>query len=83
MVDEAAAILKARGLRVVAYTGGLGRPENATREQAVLRWPGSLNAAQLVKLLDDGERAVRGDASAGLGALARADRLNAEGKKKE
>jgi len=47
-------------------------------EQAVLRWPGSLNPAQLVKLLDDGERAARGD-----DALARADRLNAEGKKKE
>jgi tetratricopeptide (TPR) repeat protein len=56
---------------------------DATREKAVLRWPGSLNAAQLVKLLDDGERAARGDASAGLGALARADRLDAEGKKKE
>jgi sugar phosphate isomerase/epimerase len=34
MVDEADAILKAHGLRVVAYTGGLGRPENATRQQA-------------------------------------------------
>ncbi len=52
-------------------------------ERAVLRWPGSVNAAQLVKLLDDGERAVRGDAAAGLGALARADRLNAGGKKQE
>ena len=39
--------------------------------------------AQLVKLLDDGERAAGGGAAAGLGALARADRLNAEGKKKE
>ena len=48
------------------------------REQAVLRWPGSLNAQQLVKLLDDGERAARGD-----DPLARADRLNAVGKKKE
>ena len=47
-------------------------------EQAVLRWPGSLNAGQLVKLLDDGERAAHGDS-----ALARADRLDAEGKKKE
>jgi L-ribulose-5-phosphate 3-epimerase len=27
MVDEAASILKARGLTVVAYTGGLGRPD--------------------------------------------------------
>jgi predicted negative regulator of RcsB-dependent stress response len=52
-------------------------------EQAVLRWPGSVNATQLVKLLDDGDRAARGDGAAGLGALARADRLNAEGKKKE
>jgi L-ribulose-5-phosphate 3-epimerase len=34
MVDEAAAILKARGLEVVAYTGGLGRPEQMPREQA-------------------------------------------------
>ncbi|MCU1280702.1 MAG: thiol reductase thioredoxin [bacterium] len=56
---------------------------DAAREKAVLRWPGSLNAAQLVKLLDDGDRAVRGDAQAGLGELARADRLNAEGKPKE
>jgi len=52
-------------------------------EQAVLRWPGSLNPSQLVKLLDDGERGARGDAAAGLGALARADRLNADGKRKE
>jgi len=52
-------------------------------EKAVLRWPGSVNAGQLVKLLDDGERAAGGGAAAGLGALARADRLNAEGKKKE
>ncbi len=29
MVDEAAALLKQHGLRVVAYTGGLGRPEIA------------------------------------------------------
>ena len=56
---------------------------DAAREQAVLRWPGSVNATQLVKLLDDGERAARGDAAAGLGELARADRLNAEGKKVE
>ena len=48
------------------------------REQAVLRWPGSVNVVQLGKLLDDGERAARGD-----GELARADRLLAEGKKPE
>ncbi len=53
---------------------------DGAREQAVLRWPGGLSATQLVKLLDDGERAVRGDAQ---GKLARADRLNAEGKMKE
>jgi thiol-disulfide isomerase/thioredoxin len=52
-------------------------------EQAVLRWPGSVNAAQLVKLLDDGQRAVRGDGKDALGELARADRLTGEGRKKE
>ena len=56
---------------------------DAAHEKAVLRWPGSLNAAQLVKLLDDGERAAGAGGAAGLGALVRADRLNAEGKKKE
>src|SRR5437773_4541394 len=34
MVDEAASILRARGLQVVAYTGGLGRPEGMAREPA-------------------------------------------------
>jgi sugar phosphate isomerase/epimerase len=34
MIDEAAAILKQHGLRVVAYTGGLGRPENISRAEA-------------------------------------------------
>lgn len=32
MVDEAVAILKRRGLRVVAYTAGLGRPEMSLRD---------------------------------------------------
>jgi hypothetical protein len=50
------------------------------REQAVLRWPGSANAVQLVKLLDDGERAVRGGGTDALAALARADRLAADKK---
>src|SRR3954468_19303102 len=36
----------------------------AGREQAVLRWPGSVNTSQLVKLLDDGDRAARGNAAA-------------------
>ena len=53
------------------------------RQEAVLRWPGSVNAAQLVRLLDDGERAAHGNGAAGLGELAAADRLNAQGKKKE
>jgi thioredoxin-like negative regulator of GroEL len=53
-------------------------------EQAVLRWPGSVNAAQLVKLLDDGQRAVRGgEGKDPLAELARADRLVGEGKRKE
>jgi sugar phosphate isomerase/epimerase len=34
MVDEAVAILRSHRLRVVAYTGGLGRPENITRAEA-------------------------------------------------
>lgn len=50
------------------------------REQAVLRWPGSANVQQLGKLLDDGERAVRGGGGDALGELARADRLAADGK---
>ena len=50
------------------------------REQAVLRWPGSANPTQLGKLLDDGERAVRGGGGDVLGELARADRLAADGK---
>jgi len=41
----------------------------------VLRWAGALSVPQLAKLLDDGERAV-----AGKDALARADRLAADGK---
>jgi hypothetical protein len=43
--------------------------------QAALRWAGALNATQLVKLLDDGERAI-----AGQDALGRADKLAADGK---
>jgi L-ribulose-5-phosphate 3-epimerase len=49
MVDEAAAILKERGLQVVAYTGGLGRPEGMPREQAerVYRVAGAIGAPLL------------------------------------
>ncbi|MDB4967002.1 MAG: thiol reductase thioredoxin [Myxococcales bacterium] len=53
------------------------------REQAVLRWPGSVNAAQLVKLLDDGEHAVHADGKDAVGELARADRLAGEGRAKD
>jgi tetratricopeptide (TPR) repeat protein len=48
------------------------------RESAVLRWPGSANVAQLVRLLDDGERAVRGGGDEGARARASADRLAGE-----
>jgi thioredoxin-like negative regulator of GroEL len=53
------------------------------REAAVLRWPGSANPSQLVKLLDDGERAVRGGGDAGVRERARADRLSGERKWRE
>lgn len=53
-------------------------------QKAVLRWPGSVDAGQLVKLLDDGERAAGGAGrTAGMEELARADRLNGEGDKTE
>jgi thiol-disulfide isomerase/thioredoxin len=50
------------------------------RETAVLRWPSSANATQLVKLLDDGERAAHGGGDAGARERARADRLAGERK---
>jgi tetratricopeptide (TPR) repeat protein len=53
---------------------------DAARESAVLRWPGSANPTQLVKLLDDGERAVRGGGDVGARERGRADRLAAERK---
>ena len=55
------------------------------REQAALRWPGGLTVPQLVRLLEDGERAVGGPRGerTGLAALARADRLAASGKHRE
>lgn len=53
-------------------------------EQVALRWLGSLNSTQLAKLLDDAERALAGG---GQGSpedlLARADRLQGEGKSAE
>jgi hypothetical protein len=52
-------------------------------EQTVMRWPGSAGAQQLSKILDDGERAVRGRGDAGIRAIAAADRLSAAGKPRE
>ncbi len=53
-------------------------------EKPVLRWLGTATAGDLVKLLADGERAVKGGAGEGADALlARADRENGAGKTKE
>ncbi|HTP50747.1 MAG TPA: tetratricopeptide repeat protein [Anaeromyxobacteraceae bacterium] len=53
-------------------------------EKAMLKWPGTATPADLVKLLGDGERAVKGGAGEGPEAiLARADRENASGNEKE
>jgi hypothetical protein len=52
-------------------------------ENALLKWNGSATVPQLVRLLDDGERAFKGDGNASEAALARADRLNGEGKPAE
>jgi tetratricopeptide (TPR) repeat protein len=49
---------------------------DAGTEKIVLRWAGGATTAQMVRILDDGERAVRGRAGV---ALADADRLYAEG----
>ncbi|HET6921706.1 MAG TPA: hypothetical protein VFI16_01035, partial [Anaeromyxobacteraceae bacterium] len=52
--------------------------------QPVLKWLGTATAAQLARLLQDGERAVREAAGEGVQALlARADRANAEGRTDE
>jgi tetratricopeptide (TPR) repeat protein len=52
-------------------------------EQTVMRWPGSAGPQQLIKILDDGEHAVRGNGDAGVKAIAAADRLASTGKPKE
>jgi hypothetical protein len=49
-------------------------------EKALLKWTGSATAPQLGRLLDDGERAFKGGGNGPDAALARADRLNGEGK---
>lgn len=48
-------------------------------EKIVLRWAGGVTTPQLLRLLDDGEKAARGKAAPGA-ALADADRLYADGK---
>jgi hypothetical protein len=53
-------------------------PRDAT---IVLGWAGSATAPQLVALLDDAERALRGGAEGANALLARADRLSGEGAK--
>lgn len=55
-----------------------------TTETAVLRWLGTATAADLVRLLGDGERAVTGGGGEGAEELlARADRASAAGKVEE
>ena len=48
-------------------------------EKIVLRWAGGVTTPQLLRLLDDGEKAARGKTAPGA-ALADADRFYAEGK---
>ncbi len=48
-------------------------------EKIVLRWTGGATVSQLLHVLDDGEKAARGNTAPG-GALAEADRLYAEAK---
>src|SRR6059036_1841413 len=61
---------------------------DAQSESASLRWYGSATTQQVVKLLDDGERAIANGkhapaANTPEALLAQADRLNAERKWKE
>ena len=52
-------------------------------ETALLRWPGSATASQLVHLLEDGERAFHGGVEGPEAALARGDLLFGAGKPSE
>jgi tetratricopeptide (TPR) repeat protein len=57
---------------------------DAATEQVALKWLGTATVSQMEKLLDDGERAVRGSAgNAAEEALAKADRLYGEGRAAE
>jgi hypothetical protein len=51
-----------------------------TTEKAALKWMGSATVPQLVKLLEDGERVVRGGGEGLQVKLAAADRAFAEGR---
>jgi tetratricopeptide (TPR) repeat protein len=53
------------------------------KEAVALRYPGGATVPQLKKLLDEGERAVKGKGNSADEALARADRLASSGKTKE
>src|SRR6266568_4576465 len=53
------------------------------KESVALRYAGGATVPQLEKLLDDGERAVRGKEGPADSALARADRLATSGKNAE
>lgn len=53
------------------------------KESVAMRYPGGATVPQLKKLLDDGERAVKGKGNAADEALARADALASSGKTKE
>ncbi|MEA2571453.1 MAG: hypothetical protein QOI24_3454 [Acidobacteriota bacterium] len=53
------------------------------KEAVALRYPGGATVPQLKKLLDDGERTVKGKGNSADEALARADRLASSGKTKE
>lgn len=52
-------------------------------ETIVLKWYGSATVEQLARLLDDGVNALKGGGGAAEAALARADRLNGDGKPAE
>lgn len=56
---------------------------DAAAEQAVLRWVGSASVAEVEKLLDEGERAMRASAAGAEQALQNADRLYGEAKYSE
>jgi tetratricopeptide (TPR) repeat protein len=51
------------------------------REQAVVRWIGGAGVRQLTRILDEGERLVRGEVHGADAVLADADRLMGRGKK--